>query len=103
MLSRAGAVSQLTRGHVRKDCVQQPPIQYPSTRGSHSAIPGNTTTIARATNIAMIIQNTQGIVDSMDVLAILQDTIKLTASGGVNWPIATFIVRMTPNQTRSHP
>ena len=38
----------------------------------------------------------------MDTFAILQDTMRLTAIGGVNWPIATAIVRITPNHTTSH-
>src|SRR5258708_6256953 len=47
-------------------------------------------------------QSTQGTVSSIDTFAILQETIRLTAIGGVNCPIATAIVRITPNQTTSH-
>ncbi|CPO81303.1 Uncharacterised protein [Bordetella pertussis] len=41
--------------------------------------------------------------DSIGTRAMRQETIRLTANGGVNWPSATFSVRMTPNQTGSQP
>ena len=44
---------------------------------------------------------TQRTVDSMRTPAMRQDTIRFTASGGVNWPSATLSVRMTPNHTGS--
>ena len=52
-------------------------------------------------NIDANIQTAQRTVSSMRTLAIPHDTIKFTAIGGVNWPNATFSVRITPNQTRS--
>jgi hypothetical protein len=39
---------------------------------------------------------------SIETRAIRQDTMRFTAMGGVNWPIAIFMVRITPNQVRSH-
>ena len=46
-------------------------------------------------------QPTQGTVSSMRTWAMRHATIRLTAIGGVNWPIAIFIVSSTPNQTGS--
>ncbi|MNI77637.1 hypothetical protein D3C73_1339440 [compost metagenome] len=42
-------------------------------------------------------------VDSMGTRAMRHDTIRFTASGGVNWPSATFKVSTTPNHTGSQP
>ena len=50
-------------------------------------------------NMASSIQPTQRTVDSMRTPAMRQDTMRFTASGGVNWPRATFRVRITPNHT----
>ncbi len=38
--------------------------------------------MASATNMAMIIQNTQGMVDSIGTCAMRQETMRFTASGG---------------------
>jgi hypothetical protein len=72
------------------------------TRGSHSASSGQTITATITRNIASSIQPTQRTVSSMRTPAMRHDTIRFTASGGVNWPSATFSVRITPNQTGSH-
>ena len=64
-------------------------------------MPGKATTSASATNIARIIHTTQGMVLSIPTPAMRQDTIRFTAMGGVNCPIAIFMVRITPNQVRS--
>ena len=52
-------------------------------------------------NIAASSQTTQRTVDSIPTPAIRHVTIRLTASGGVNWPSAISSVRTTPNQSRS--
>ena len=46
--------------------------------------------------------STQRTVDSMETLATAPVTIRLTAIGGVNCPMARFIVIITPNYTGSH-
>src|SRR5690606_39809881 len=45
----------------------------------------------------------QGTVLSIGIRAILLETIRLTATGGVNWPTATISVSTTPSHTRSQP
>ena len=71
-------------------------------RGSQSAISGNEQRpTAVATSNETISQPTQGTVSSMRTWAMRQTTIRFTAIGGVNWPIAIFIVSSTPNQTGS--
>ena len=77
-------------------------FQYPSLAGSHSASCGQTITATITRNIANSIQPTQRTVYYMRTLAMRHDTMRLTASGGVNWPSATLSVRITPNHTGSH-
>ena len=55
-----------------------------------------------ASVMASTSQMTQRVVCSMRTPAILLDTIRFTAMGGVNWPTATVSVSTTPNHTTSH-
>ncbi|MOA68481.1 hypothetical protein D3C78_1961150 [compost metagenome] len=71
-------------------------------RGSQSASSGKAITSTITTNIENSIQPTHCTVSSMRTLAMRHETMRLTASGGVNWPSATFSVRITPNHTGSH-
>ena len=74
----------------------------PITRGNQSAKSGTAMTATAESNMASTSQITQGTVLSMETPAIRQDTIKFTAMGGVNCPIAIIIVSTTPNQVKSH-
>src|SRR4029079_19364739 len=76
-------------------------LQYPRRRGSQSAVSGTNRTNRVARTNETISQPTQGTVWSMRTLGRRHATIRFTAIGGVNWPIAIFIVRSTPNQTGS--
>src|SRR5690606_37535281 len=57
----------------------------------------------RTTNTPTSSQVTQRKVLSMGTRAMRQEIMRLTASGGVNWPSATMMVSSTPNQTGSQP
>ena len=74
----------------------------PITRGTQSAKSGTAMTATAESVMASTSQITQGTVLSMETPAIRQDTMRFTAMGGVNWPIAIIMVSTTPNQVKSH-
>ena len=59
-------------------------------------------TMSMATVMASTSHSTQRVVASMRTWAILLATIRFTAIGGVNWPMATVSTVSTPNHTTSH-
>src|SRR5690606_8361560 len=77
--------------------------QNPRYRGSQRASSGKVMSNIRTTNTPTSSQVTQRRVLSMGTRAMRHETIRFTASGGVNCPRATMTVRMTPNHTGSQP
>ena len=85
-----------------KKIVEVTAHQYPRYWGSHKAKGGKKSTASMLTIIASTSHHTHGKVCSIDTPAILHETMRLTAIGGVNWPTATIMVSKMPNHTGSH-
>src|SRR5690606_1049010 len=72
-------------------------------RGRHRASTGKGMRSSSTAKTATSSHVTQRKVLSMGTSAMRHDTMRLTARRGVNCPSATMMLRITPNQTGSHP